>query len=141
MHLQDLNIILGFINIGYSLCGLAGRDALVVTVLTGLTRLRIDAVGGVDDVVVCAFAASLTKLQHLSVPWSEVSIAPLPGLGLLTSMQHLTLKSYDKSDAELGLHFLTRLHQLTHLGGFDSAGQQALNAFWDVVRGRQVLSG
>lgn len=136
-ELQDLSLSLPLGEDFVRHVCLAKHDLLHLTCLTGLTRLHVRASGGADDTIVCALVAALSQLRCLSLPNHRLTTAPLPSMGLLKGLQRLELCSYKRVDAEFGLNFLTGLHRLTHLGGFDKACESALTSFWTALRGQQ----
>lgn len=131
--LQELDINVSGLTFG---C-LADRDALYLSSLTNLTSLYMRGSGGVDDTVLCALAVKLTELHNLVLYNCNyiLTAAPLPALGELTKLHLLYLSPYEAANAEVGLKFLTGLHQLRHLDGFDAASDEALQAFWAAVHG------
>jgi hypothetical protein len=91
-------------------------DALALTALTSLTRLKLAFIGSaVDEVAACALACSLTQLRSLDLRGS-----PLGGVGCLApiaQLSQLTELLLDHVDGmtRRGVMLLTKLTQLQQL--------------------------
>lgn len=94
----------------------------------------------IDAVTLSLLALNLTGLQRLSV---NSSIEPeqrligcqyaLPAIGRLTALESLWLERMPEADARRGLQLLTGLSRLTDLDGFERAGSEALQGFWNTI--------
>jgi hypothetical protein len=119
----------------YGNTALVPGDAQALTALTGLTRLVLGDVHGVDEEHIVALAGCMPRLQHLDVTGLRLSsTACTAAIGRLTQLTELVL-SNNEDITEQSLLQLTGLLQLQQLevGGCGVA-DDAVERFWAEVR-------
>lgn len=143
---EHLSTLVNLKSLGLSIGGpedSAVDDAQHLTALSRLTFLSLcigDSGPCVDGTSLCLLALSLTGLEELYLGENVGSgscMSALPAIARLTALKALDLTTMDEDDARRGLQLLTGLSRLTRLGGFEEAGQEALGAFWDIIRSQQ----
>lgn len=124
------------------------RDVEHLSALVNLTELELcyNCRGPyLDATIVCLLAVTLTRLKVLSINESDephfaykcIDASVLPAIGRLKQLQSLRLEPLHYGVAARGLQLLTDLTRLTELVGFNSAGDEALQAFIDRLAERR----
>lgn len=123
----------------------AKQNTEQLSALVKLTELSLayDRAGPyVDPTVVCLLAVTLTNLRVLAINEFDVpdddtggciNESVLPAIGRLTQLEALRLEPLEQDVAVRGLGLLTGLSRLTELEGFDQAGDEALDTFWNHI--------
>ncbi|KAF6260520.1 hypothetical protein COO60DRAFT_882322 [Scenedesmus sp. NREL 46B-D3] len=114
-------------------------DVPALTALTGLTGLRLWAVGAaVGDETATALANSCQQLRHLDLSYCHLSIACLASVAHLTQLTGLRLLG-NIGLTQQGLMLLTGLKRLQDLGvdRNTEVTSEVVESFWAVVRQQQ----
>jgi hypothetical protein len=115
-------------------------DALALTALTSLTRLKLASTGSaVDDVAASALACSLTRLRSLDLGGCALGglarLAPIAQLSQLTELQLAIVGGMTRRGVML-LTKLTQLQQLTVQHNDEVTQEWMDQEFWAALRQR-----
>lgn len=115
---------------------LQDHDILHLSALTSLTQLSLylyEQSRALESSNMSAVLHKLSRLQHLSLSQLQ-DVDPLQVVGTLRQLTYLQLHGLPQDVQQQGLRYLTGLHRLQELRGFESCSDEMLQQFWADVR-------